>query len=408
MSFLQVLDHGEIARRDLALDARFVPCAACPLALTGFALLQPARRAPRRGATSTATGSSAAASRSRGDYRRTAPDLFLPRNSIFSVFSQEIARRGGRLPLPAKLCRACGCRATTTSSSTPTARDRTRSGQADRHLSRAARRWAPTAPDRRAARDRVRDWRSPRHGYGAWRVALHDGARVRRRAAHARRRATADAAIYFFDADVNGERRSYIAAATLAWSFLPRWRAVVTGIGSVTPFAERRFEGMAKLVYQLTTEVRRVVAGDAMRMATHVRRLALVAVVAAALGCARVAGPDTARPREADDIRFAHSTHARARRRVPLLPRGDLRRQEPRGALLAARVEVPRVPQGEEGRGRLRLLPPRSRTPRDLRQGRAQRCACRTPTTSIASRRTARAATTSCPSSCASSRPCRP
>jgi hypothetical protein len=49
-----------------------------------------------------------------------------------------------------------------------------------------------------------------------------------------------------------------------------------------------------------------------MRKPTPVREVALVALIAAALGCARLAGPDTARPREADDIRFAHSTHARA------------------------------------------------------------------------------------------------
>jgi len=49
-----------------------------------------------------------------------------------------------------------------------------------------------------------------------------------------------------------------VAAATLAYDVRPGWRALLSGIGSVTPFAERRFEGMAKLVYELTARVRQV------------------------------------------------------------------------------------------------------------------------------------------------------
>ena len=43
------------------------------------------------------------------------------------------------------------------------------------------------------------------------------------------------------------------AAPAVVVDVAPRVR-----VGSVTPFAERRFEGMAKLVYQLTTRVRQV------------------------------------------------------------------------------------------------------------------------------------------------------
>ena len=70
--------------------------------------------------------------------------------------------------------------------------------------------------------------------------------------------ATADASAFFFTEDVNGQRRSFVGAATLGYDFLPRWRALVTGIGSVTPFAERSFEGMVKVAYRLTTQVRQV------------------------------------------------------------------------------------------------------------------------------------------------------
>jgi hypothetical protein len=72
--------------------------------------------------------------------------------------------------------------------------------------------------------------------------------------------ATLDASTFFFDADVNGHRQSFVGAATLAYAFWPGWRAAVSGIGSVTPFAERRFEGIAKLVYQGRAQIRQVIA----------------------------------------------------------------------------------------------------------------------------------------------------
>ena len=58
-----------------------------------------------------------------------------------------------------------------------------------------------------------------------------------------------DAAIFHFDNDLNGYPRSLSASATIAWHFLPSWRAVVTGVWSETPFASHQIETLAKVVY---------------------------------------------------------------------------------------------------------------------------------------------------------------
>ena len=57
---------------------------------------------------------------------------------------------------------------------------------------------------------------------------------------------------------INGQTLSFTSAATLGWEIAPRWRAVVTGIADTTPQVERRFECMAKLVYNATYRVHEV------------------------------------------------------------------------------------------------------------------------------------------------------
>jgi hypothetical protein len=242
VSFLQVLDGGEIARRDLALDARWVPSLRLPLALSGFALWSLPERRLGEGNVA-ATYQINRSLELTGDYRRTAPDLFLPRNSIFSVFSQETRDEAGGYVY-----------------ARPVRRLRL---QGEYHVIVDA---AGTGHDGSGkvtgtfgaeGRDTL--------GFEARRLALPQTGYMMGRAFSIVRvsplvLATLDASAFVFDADVNGQRRSFVGAATLGYDFRPRWRAVVTGVGSVTPFVERRFEGMAKLVYQLTTDVHRRVA----------------------------------------------------------------------------------------------------------------------------------------------------
>ena len=241
VSFLQTLDNGEVARRDLAFDARLVPVRAVPLALSGFALFSLPERRLGEGHV-TASWQLGRRLEVSGDYRRTAPDLFLPRNSIFSVFSQETRdEAGGYLYL--KLV--------------PRLRL-----QGDYHVIVDA---SGTGHDGSAKLTGTfgRDGRNTA-GLESRRLRLTQSGYTMMRAFTLLRVAprlatTLDASSFFFDADVNGHRQSFVAAATLAYDFRPGWRALITGIGSVTPFAERRFEGMAKLVYQLTTQVHQAV-----------------------------------------------------------------------------------------------------------------------------------------------------
>ncbi len=240
VSILQLLDHGEIARRDLAFDARLVPAHAVPLVLTGFALFSLPEERLGEGQAA-ATWQLDRRFQVTADYRRTAPDLFLPRNSIFAVFSQEHHdEAGGFLYLR------------------PHARLRL---QGDYHViidadgtghDGSGKLTGTFGPDQRDTA-----------GLESRRLALPGSGYLMARAftvvrVEPRVTGTLDASAFFFDADVNGQRRSYVAAATLAYDLRPGWRAVVTGLTSVTPFAERNFEGMAKLVYQMTTHVRQV------------------------------------------------------------------------------------------------------------------------------------------------------
>jgi hypothetical protein len=240
VSFLQVLDNGEIARRDLAFDGRLTPMATVPLALTGFALFSlPERRLGEGHATATwQVGRRLEVS---GDYRRTAPDLFLPRNSIFSVFSQETRDELGGYVYSKLIPRL--------------------RLQASYHVVLDA---AGTGHDASAKLTGIVDPEARTTvGVEARRLAPPVSGYTMARAFTSMRLApplitTLDVSAFFFDADVNGRRQSFVGAATLAYEFRPAWRAVVTGIASVTPFAERRFEGMAKVVYQLTRQVRQV------------------------------------------------------------------------------------------------------------------------------------------------------
>jgi hypothetical protein len=240
VSFLQVLDNGEIARRDLALDGRVVPTRALALSALAVWSLPDSRLAEGHLSATWQLGPRLEVS---GDYRRTAPDLFLPRNSIFAVFAEETRDEAGgylyvklapRLRLQGDyhvIVDATGTGYDTSAKLTDTF------GLDGRHPTTAG------IESRRLA--------FPTTGYAMERAFAQ--VRISPRVV-----TTFDASAFFFDVDVNGQDRSYVAAATLAYDFRPGWRGVVTGIGSSTPFVERSFEGMAKVVYQSTTQVRQV------------------------------------------------------------------------------------------------------------------------------------------------------
>jgi len=241
VSFLQVLDDGLVARRDLAADARVAPAPKIPLFLTGLATwsLYEERLAEGHLAATYQWGPRMEMT---GGYRRTAPDLFLPRNSIFAVFSQETRDEVGGY-LYARLLPWLK-----TQGDYHVIVDASGTGHDGSAKITAAvpLLWGTTVG--------VESRRLVLPNTGYFMVRGFGQARL----AH-RLLGTLDASAYFLDANVNGYGQSVHGAASLAWEIRPGWRVVGTGIGSVTPFAERRFEALAKLVYRFETQIRRVV-----------------------------------------------------------------------------------------------------------------------------------------------------
>jgi hypothetical protein len=62
-------------------------------------------------------------------------------------------------------------------------------------------------------------------------------------------RAVANLDAYSLDRSVNGQDRSFFASASLVYDVAPAWRAVLTGMNNVTPYATHQIEGLIKIVY---------------------------------------------------------------------------------------------------------------------------------------------------------------
>jgi hypothetical protein len=236
VSFLEMLNDGLQARQDLGADARWRVLPS--LSLTGYALLSLLELRLTEGDLAVAWQPRSSVQLG-ADYRRTSPDLFLPRSSILSVFSQETRDEAGGYaywrPLP---------------------RLRT---EADYHviLNEAGfgqRGGARVSTSLGAAYEttlaaEVRFLRlATENGYVQAR--LYAISRLTRQLV-----ATVDVDLYKLEQPINGQTLSFTGAATLGWDLSPRWRAVVTAIADSTPQVDRRFECMAKLVYNAVYRV---------------------------------------------------------------------------------------------------------------------------------------------------------
>lgn len=238
LSFVHVLDGGRVAREDLGADARWQPHR--KVALTGYALLSLVELRLAEG-TLAATWQPHRMVELRADYRRTAPDLFLPRGSILSVFSQESRdEAGGDIYLR------------------PHARARI---AADYHVIVDG----VGAGHDGGAKTSVYLGSAFETSVGAELRVLHlpDKGYTRARLFVIERilpglTLTLDADAYRLEEPVNGQTFSFTGAATLGWDFRPGWRVVVSGVGDVTPFVAQRFECLAKLVYNFAVRVHEV------------------------------------------------------------------------------------------------------------------------------------------------------
>jgi hypothetical protein len=238
LSFMQVNDAGRIAEQDLGADARWQVIRA--LALSAYATLNLVELRLAEGSVA-ATFKPTSIAELRVDYRRTAPDLFLPRSSILSVFSQESHDETGA---------SVWLR--------PTSRVRF---DADYHAIVDL----TGTGQRGGLQGNVYLGRAFETSLGTELRVLHlsDKGYVRARLFAVERPLpklvfTLDLDAYRLEQPLNGQLYSFTGAATVGWDFHLGWRAVLSGVGDVTPFVQQRFEVMGKLVYNWVYRVHEV------------------------------------------------------------------------------------------------------------------------------------------------------
>lgn len=237
LSIIDVLDRGVASRRDVGFDGRvavtptlfFDAYALYSLVELRFAEAQVAGTwAPLRQLEVAV------------DAHHTAPDLFLPRTSIFAVFSNETHDElGGRVyGRPWRWIRLYGDYHYISSSA----------GTGHRGGVKAM-----LSPDSDSSLGlEVRElWQSSTGGYLQARMFTAD------RLAHDLV-VTFDSDVYIFDRPLNGQQTSFTGAGTVGWDFAPHWRLVLSALVDRTPLVDWRFEAMAKLVFNQMWRTRSV------------------------------------------------------------------------------------------------------------------------------------------------------
>jgi hypothetical protein len=236
LSFLHVLDRGRVARQDLGVDGRWVPLRV--LQVTGYLLYS----VPEQRLAEVDLGISAQPHLIldlRVEYRRTAPDLFLPRSSILSVFADtsrdEVGTAVWVRPLEPLTLRGDYYLVADPA------------GLGHRAGARATLRLGASGQTTLGAEGRL--LRLPQNGYTEAR--LFSTHRLPRDLFLA-----LDLDAYLLEQPVRGATLSLTGAATVGWDFARFWRATLTGLADTTPLVERRFEVLVKLAYNHTWRIR--------------------------------------------------------------------------------------------------------------------------------------------------------
>lgn len=229
VSFVDILDDGQVDRQEMGVDARVV--VSDKITLTGLAsfslieqrLSEAELRAlwqPRRNFELTLEAG------------RTAPDLFISRASIFAVFAEETRDEAG-----------------TTLYFRPLQRLRLwvdgfvlsdDSGTGGRGGLRASMALDAANATQIGVEGRVLALPSSRYVQGRLFGSHRFDPKVT---------ATLDCDAVWLDPQVNGQDLSLTFAATLGWDFWPGWKAIAVGVTGETPLLEWRLEAMGKLVY---------------------------------------------------------------------------------------------------------------------------------------------------------------
>jgi len=233
VSYAHTLDHGLTARQDAGLDARVRLMRG--LVVSGYGLWSLAEQRLAEidiGPTWMATPDVQA----RVEYRRTAPDLFLPRRSIFSVFA-EMQRDEVGGDVSWQLNRWANLFADYFSLWTG-------DGRGDDASARATFRSDPAARAQFGVQARV--FRVPVNGYVQGRV--FGSYRAMNKVT-----VSLDLDGYQFTQAINGARSTFTGALTGSYNFLPGWLAVVSASGGTTVLLQTRYELFAKLVFNYPT-----------------------------------------------------------------------------------------------------------------------------------------------------------
>lgn len=228
-SFVHLHDHGRAARQDIGIDARTQPHRAISLSgLVVFSLLEKQLAEADFGVTLQPWRFLTA----RVDYRHDVPSLWIPRSSIFAVFSDTTRDEvGGEVEIrwPRYLAsrtdyhtviddNGVGHRAGTRLTITPTNDGRTQIGIEGRMLKRVGR------------------------GYFEGRAfAFHKILPTLL--------VSVDVDAYKFDQALNGRDYSVTGTASLAWEFARGFRAAASGAVIVSPFVDNGYDFMVKLAY---------------------------------------------------------------------------------------------------------------------------------------------------------------
>jgi hypothetical protein len=235
-SLLYALEGGEVARKDLAFDGWWH---ALPQLTVGGDFQWSLAEARIEEAKALVQWQQGKDLQLTADLSRTAPDLFLPRTSIFTVFSEE-----RRDELGGEVAVRFGPRL-----SAFLDYHKLFVGGGDGDSMRAKLTWKPSrAPTLYGLEARVLE--EPLNGFQQLRAFwMH---RFRRDIA-----ATFELDGYRLDRDVNGRRGSFLGTATASYPVTPSLDVMGGASLGTTPYLERRFEVVARAVWRFGYSERR-------------------------------------------------------------------------------------------------------------------------------------------------------
>ena len=230
VSYIYAVDNGLLARSDAAIDAWWQPLRTVTVGATAQWSLVEARLAEGR-----VFGQWQPVSilQFTAEAMRTAPDLFLPRDSIFAVFSQEQRDQlGGEVAL------RLGPRLSAYLDWHETWLEGGNGRRAGAKVT-----WHPGARKESTIGVELRLLEEPENGYkqarAFWMRSWSNGLR-----------ATLEGDAYWLDHGINGNARSLVAQATVGYALSAAWDTMIGASYGATPYLDRRAELIARAVYR--------------------------------------------------------------------------------------------------------------------------------------------------------------